>query len=370
MKITFSDLSAQHKDIRRQMAAAINNVIKRGDFILGEDVSLFEREFSKFSQSRFCAGVSSGTAALFLALDALGIGTGDEVIVPAYTYIATAFAVSYTGARPVFVDIDEQTYNIDAAKIESAITRNTKAIIPVHLYGQPADMARIIRIARKYNLKVIEDAAQAHAARVKIYGTWHLVGGIGDVGCFSFYPSKNLGALGDAGMAVCNNEDLYKRLMMLRDCGRVSKYEHAVIGYNSRLDTLQAAILRVKLKKLKQWNARRCKAAGVYNLLFKDVPGIITPFASQICEHVYHCYVIRTPKRDKVVSRLKEKGVSVIIHYPLPLHLQPAYRGLGYKRGDFPVSEKVSGEIVSLPMFPHITSRQIKYVVDTIKGAL
>ncbi len=371
MKIPFADLGAQHQEINKELEQALKRVIKRNDFILGKDVEFFEKEFAQFCNVRYAVGVSSGTAALFLALKSLGIGKDDEIIVPDFTFIATALAVSYTGAKPVFVDIEEDTYNIDAAKIKKSITKNTKAIIPVHLYGQPANMPKILKIAKEYNLGVIEDAAQAHGARIKMAnGKWQMAGSIGDIGCFSFYPSKNLGALGDGGMVVTNNAEIYQKLLMLRDYGRTSKYKHSMIGYNSRLDTLQAAILRVKLKKLKKWNRMRQKAARVYNKFLKDVNGVITPYAAPFLEHVYHVYAIRTKRRDEVFQRLKEKGIGVIIHYPIPLHLQKVYKELGYQKQDFPVAEKVAKEIISLPMFPHIKTSQIKFTADTLKKIL
>jgi dTDP-4-amino-4,6-dideoxygalactose transaminase len=368
LKLQFSDLGAQHRQLKKQIQQALNRVIERGDFILGEDVGLFEKEFAEFCATPYAVGVSSGTAALFLALLSLGIKEGDEVIVPAFTYIATSLAVSYTGAKPVFVDIREDTYNIDTKRIRQSITKNTKAIIPVHLYGQPADMPELSNIAREFNLKIIEDAAQSHGASLKLPdGKWRTTGGIGDIGCFSFYPSKNLGALGDGGMVVTKNEEVYKKLLMLRDYGRVSKYEHALIGYNSRLDTLQAAVLRIKLKKIKAWNTSRQKAADTYNRLLRDVEGIIAPYVADGVKHVYHVYAIRTKKRDELFSRFKEAGIGSVIHYPIPLHLQKAYAGLGYQRGDFPVAEKVAEEIISLPMFPHIKESQIKTVVKVVK---
>jgi dTDP-4-amino-4,6-dideoxygalactose transaminase len=371
MKIPFSDLNAQHKEINSQIDKAIKNVIKRSDFILGEDVGCFEEEFALFCHASYAVGVSSGTEALFLALLSLNIGPGDEVIVPDFTYIATSLAVSYTGARPVFVDIEEDTYNIDINEVKKAISSNTKAIIPVHLYGQPANMPEILKIAKENNLKVIEDAAQAHGASIKMPdGKWQVVGGLGDVGCFSFYPSKNLGALGDGGMVVTNNEEIYKRLLMLRDYGRISKYEHSIIGYNARLDTLQAAILRIKLKKLNSWNKMRQKAANIYNRLLNDVEGVITPYLAPWAEHIYHVYAIRAKSRDALLNRLKDNGVGALIHYPVPLHLQKAYENLGYKRGDFPVSEKIAQEIISLPMYPHIKVAQIKFVAKIIQETL
>ena len=369
--IQFSDLYAQHKEIDKEIKNAISRVIKKSDFILGKEVKLLEKEFAEFSNSRYAVGVSSGTASLFLALVSIGIKYGDEVIVPAFTYIATSFAVSYTGARPVYVDIEEDTYNIDTDKIKKAITKNTKAIIPVHLYGQPANMPQILKIARQHNLKVIEDAAQAHGASIKMSdGKWRIVGSIGDIGCFSFYPSKNLGAMGDGGMITTDNEEVYRKILILRDYGRVSKYEHKAIGYNSRLDTLQAAILRVKLKRIKHWNRMRQKAAGIYNKLLKDIPGLIKPHVSDSVKHVCHVYAIRTKKRDQLLRLFRENGIQVLIHYPIALHLQKAYRNLGYKRGDFPVSEIVARQIISLPIYPHLKENQIKFVVKIIKESL
>ncbi len=368
--IPFSDLGAQHKELKKQINEAIAKVIKRGDFILGEEVKLFENEFAHFCNSRYAVGVSSGTEAIFLALLSLGIGKGDEVIVPAFTYIATALAISYTGAKPVFVDIDEKTYNIDSEEIEKAITKNTKVIIPVHLYGQPANMPAVLQIAKQYNLRVIEDAAQAHGATIKFSGgNEYKTGNMGDIGCFSFYPSKNLGAMGDGGMITTDNEESYKKICMLRDYGRISKYEHTLIGYNSRLDTMQAAILRIKLKRLPKWNKMRQKAAQVYNRLLEDL-NLITPYTDSFVKHVYHVYAVRIKKRDEAHAALKAKDIAAIIHYPIPLHLQKAYQQLSYTKGDFPVSEQVAQEVLSLPMYPHIKEQQIKIVASVLKGAL
>jgi len=368
VKVDFLDFTKQHQEIKKEMDQAINQVIKRGDYILGKEVGIFEKEFAKFCNTRYAVGVSSGTAALFLAAKSLGIEKGDEVIVPAFTYIATALAVSYTGAKPVFVDIEEGTYNIDVSKIKTAITKNTKAIIPVHLYGQPANMPEILKIAREYDLKIIEDAAQAHGAGIKTQkNIWQVVGGIGDIGCFSFYPTKNLGALGDGGMITTNSEEIYKKLLMLRDYGRISKYEHALIGYNSRLDTIQAAILQIKLKKLAAWNKSRQETAQLYNNLLKDIPEVTIPYEGSGIKHAHHVYAIRTPKRDALLQALKSKKISVLIHYPVPLHLQIAYKDLNYKTGDFPVSEKIALEIMSLPIYPLMNKTHVKYVAETIK---
>jgi dTDP-4-amino-4,6-dideoxygalactose transaminase len=354
----FIDLSVQHRELRKEINRAIKEVFRRNDFILGKDVELFEKQFARYCGSKFAVGINSGTNALFLALLALGIGKGDEVIVPVFTYIATALAVSYTGARPVFVDIEEETYNIDVSKIERAITKRTKAIIPVHLYGQLADMQSILKIARQYNLKVIEDAAQAHGATN--------AGSFGDVGCFSFYPSKNLGACGDAGIVVTNKRAVYNRLLMLRDYGRACKYVHKIVGYNARLDTIQAAILRVKLKRLDRYNRLRRKKAALYTKLLSQVKGIVTPV--ELRPHVYHMYVIRAKYRDLLSKKLSKAGVITLIHYPIPLHLQQAYSGLGYRRGDFPTAERLAKEVLSLPMYPHLKDKDIKYISRIIKN--
>lgn len=368
MNVPFIDLKIQHKKIHKELKKAIDEVLNRGDFILGKEVGLFEEEFAGFCRTKYSLGVSSGTAALFLALDSLGIKEGDEVIVPTFTFIATALAVSYTKATPVFVDVDPNSYNIDPEQIKNAITSRTKAIIPVHLYGQPANMAEIMQIAKKHNLKVIEDACQAHGAQLKMAdGKWHQAGSLGDIGAFSFYPSKNLGGLGDGGMITTSNEEIHKKLIILRDCGRVSKYEHELIGYNSRLDTFQAAALRVKLKKINIWNALRIEAANTYANSLKGVHQITTPKVLPNVKHVYHVYALRCQKRDMLLNFLKEKGIGVLTHYNIPLHLQKAYKCLGYKPGDLPVAEKISREIISMPMFPFITKKQIKYVTDSIK---
>jgi dTDP-4-amino-4,6-dideoxygalactose transaminase len=372
MKVPFVDVKAQYKEAKKEINQGIRGVLQRGDFILGADVALFEQEFARFCGSRYAVSVSSGTAALFLALKSLDIGPGDEVIVPVFTFIATAFAISYVGAKPVFVDIRDDTYNIDPAKIVAAVTSRTKAIMPVHLFGQPAEMSRILEIAKTHNLKVIEDTAQAHGARIKTPdGSWKMAGAIADAGCFSFYPTKNVGAFGDGGLVTTNNEEAYKKLLIFRDCGRAgSRYTHPVIGYNSRLDTLQAAILRVKLKHLEAWNTLRQEAAKAYHGYFKGVSGVVTPYLLPGVEHVYHAYAIRLSRRDALADYCKTKNIGTSVYYPLPLHLQGAYRDLGYRTGDFPVAEKVCQEIISLPMYPHIRKAQVKCVVDSVRKFL
>lgn len=368
MKVPFLDLSGQYGEIKKDFDAALNELIKRSDFILGKDVAAFEQAFAAYCKKRFAVGVNSGTDALFLGLKSLGVGPGDEVIVPAFTYIATSLAVNFTGATPVFADIKEDSYDIDPQKISAAITKKTKAIIPVHLYGHPADMQPILEIARASKLKVIEDTAQAHGAQYRMTdGAWQIAGGMGDIGCFSFYPTKNLGAFGDGGMVVTDDEEVHKRLLMLRDYGRRSRYEHVALGYNSRLDTLQAAVLAAKLPHLDKWNELRRSNASLYNKSLKGAKGAITPSEAEGVKHVYHVYGVRVKNRDAVVKELSESGVGVLIHYPIPLHLQEVYRPLGLKNGDFPVAEKVASEIFSMPMFPHLKEEQISFAAETLR---
>ncbi|HAJ56614.1 MAG TPA: hypothetical protein DCL35_02465 [Candidatus Omnitrophica bacterium] len=364
MKIPFTDLGPQFREIKGAANRAFGELVKRGDYILGQDVRDFESSFAGFIGTKHALGVNSGTDALFLGLLGLGIGPKDEVIVPTYTYIASAFAITYTGATPVFVDIEEKTFNIDISKIEKAVTSKTRAIMPVHLYGQSADMRPILRIAKKYGLKVIEDAAQAHGA--EYHGK--KVGCIGDIGAFSFYPTKNLGALGDGGMIVTNDTRLYEKLKKLRDYGRKSKYEHDSMGYNSRLDAVQAIYLNEKLKRLDKWNEKRIQAADIYKKLLKGVGGINLPSEARNNKHIYHVFGIRVKNRDQVLEGLRNCGIEALVHYPVPLHLQDVYKGLGYKQGDFPVAEQVSREIISLPIYPHIKRSQLEYVAKKLKG--
>ena len=363
--IPFVDLKAQYDSIKDEIDNAIQNVLNTTSFIMGEELKKFEVEFARFCDAKYAIGVANGSDALILALRACGIGKGDEVITVPHTFISTTEAISNVGGKVVFVDIDPKTYTIDVTKIEEKINKKTKAIIPVHLYGQPADMDTIMRFAKEYNLKVIEDAAQAHGAEYKR----EKVGSIGDVGCFSFYPGKNLGAYGDAGMVVTNNEEIAEGIKLLRNHGRITKkYEHDIEGYSSRLDNLQAAILRVKLRHLNKWNENRRGNAKKYNELLSNIDGIITPYEADYAKHVYHLYVIRVEKerRDKLRECLKSKDIAAGIHYPIPLHLQPAYKYLGYKRGDFPVTEKASQEIISLPMFAELTGEQIEEIFKAI----
>jgi len=357
--IPFVDLKAQYDSIKDEIDGAIQNVLDNTSFIMGEELEKFEEEFVSFCNTKFTIGVANGSDALILALRACGISKGDEVITVPHTFIATAEAISNVGGKVVFVDIDPKTYTMDVSKIEEKINERTKAIIPVHLYGQPADMDPIMILARKYDLRVIEDAAQAHGAEYK----GEKVGSIGDVGCFSFYPGKNLGAYGDAGMVVTNNEEIAKKVKLFRNHGRITKkYEHEIEGYSSRLDNLQAAILRVKLRYLNKWNESRRRNAKKYNELLINIDGIIIPYEADYAKHVYHLYVIRTENRDKLREELKLKGVATGIHYPIPLHLQPAYSYLGYKYGDFHVTEECSQKILSLPLFAELSKEDINKI--------
>jgi dTDP-4-amino-4,6-dideoxygalactose transaminase len=363
MKVPFLDLRQQYWSIKDEVSAGVQQVMDSCRFVLGENVNSFEKEFASFCGTEYAVGVANGTDALRLALLACGIGKGDEVITAPNTFIATTEAISQTGAKIVFVDINSSTYNIDVFRIEGAINEKTKAIVPVHLFGQPADMNPIMKIARKYNLKVIEDACQAHGAEYK----GKKVGSIGDAGCFSFYPSKNLAAFGDGGLVVSNGNKIAYKMKMLRDHGQIKKYEHLLEGYNSRLDEMQAAILRVKLKRLDEWNKLRRKNASIYNDLLEDVDEVVMPSEAEYAKHVYHLYVIRTHRRDELQDWLKSKGVGTGLHYPIPVHLQKAYEYLGYKEGDFPVTEDCAKQILSLPMFPELTQKEIEKVVTEIK---
>ena len=364
MKVPFIDFSEQYKIIKKEVDAGFKGVFKRGDYILGKDVREFEVNFAKYCGAKYGVGVNSGTDALYVALSALDIGPGDEVILPTFTFIATALCVSYTGAKPVFVDIENDTYNIDPKAVEKAITPQTKVILPVHIYGQAANMDEILALARKHNIKVVEDAAQAHGASYK----GKRIGSIGDIACFSFYPTKSLGGFGDGGMVVTNDEEIYKKCLMLRDYGRQGRYEHKIKGFNSRLDTMQAVVLLAKLKRLDKWNKMRSANASYYGKLFKKIDGIRPPISKSDRTHVYQTYAIRIKNRDKILEGLKSKGIGALIHYPIPLHLQEAYAELGHKRGDFPVSEKLADEVLSLPMFPHMTKKQITYVCESLKN--
>jgi len=363
MNVPLVDLKRQYLSIKREIDEAIQEVIDKSAFIMGENVEQFVNDFATYCGVKYGVGTSSGTTALHLALLACGVTGGDEVITVPYTFIATAEAISQTGARVVFVDIEDRSYTMDPEKVEQAITEKTKAIIPVHLFGHPADMDKIGKIARKYNLVVIEDACQAHGAE---YGG-RKVGGLGDIACFSFYPAKNLGAYGDAGMVVTDDGGLAEKMRLLSNHGCSKKYYHQIEGYNYRLDAIQAAILRVKLRHLEEWTEKRRRNAKLYDELLEGSQ-VGTPVEMEYAKHVYHLYVVKVKNRDKLYLKLKQNGISAAVHYPLPLHLQEAYRYLGYKKGDFPISEACSESLLSLPMFPELTQEEIKRIVNIIKG--
>jgi dTDP-4-amino-4,6-dideoxygalactose transaminase len=368
MVIPLVDLKAQYNSIKQEINQAINEILESGHFILGENVSHLEEEIAQYCGTKYAVGVASGTDALILSLDALEVKGGDEVITTPFTFIATTEAIRRVGARPVFVDIDLKTYNLDVNQIESKITYRTKAILPVHLYGQACDMDSIMNIAKKYNLHVIEDCAQAIGAEYK----GRKVGSIGDVGALSFFPSKNLGAYGDGGMVITNNEEIAKKVRMLRAHGCEKKYYHLIDGYNSRLDELQAAILRVKLHYLNEWNEKRRQNAYYYNKLLNsfDSETIITPFEPNYNKHIYYLYTIRTPHRDILQNTLSSYGISTSVYYPVPLHLQEVYKDMGYKKGDFPIAEQCSKEVLSLPIYPELTKEQIEEIVRKINGCV
>ena len=362
MQINFVDLNKQYNLIKPEIDDAIQRVIKNSSFIGGEEVSAFEEEFARYCDAHYCAGVNSGTDALQFICMALGIKEGDEVILPVNTFIATALGVSSMGAKPVFVDCEDGTYNIDTKKIEEKITSRTKAIIAVHLYGQPAEMDSIISIAQKHKLYVIEDACQAHGAFYKD----RRVGTFGIASAFSFYPGKNLGAYGDGGAVITNDADMTEKIKKLREYGQEKKYVHTERGTNSRLDGLQAAILRVKLRHLDGWNEKRRNVAACYYDNLKDLQ-IKLPVTMADRNHVYHLFVIETDNRDELLQYMSRKEVFCGIHYPIPLHLQGAYRELGYKAGDFPVSERSASRILSLPVYPELKEEEINYVKTVIK---
>jgi dTDP-4-amino-4,6-dideoxygalactose transaminase len=367
LSVPFVDLKAQYTLIKDEIDEAIARVVQNTSFVMGPQVAAFEKAFAEYLGARFCIGVNSGTAALQLALMACGIGQGDEVIAPSFTFFATAEAVSVLGAKPVFVDIDPVSYTIDTSQVEAAITPRTRAIIPVHLYGQAADLDPILEIARRHDLRVIEDAAQAHGAEYKA----KRVGALGDAGCFSFYPSKNLGAYGEAGAVVTNDEELAQQLRLLRDHGSTSKYAHAIVGYNFRMEEIQAAVLNVKLRHLDHWNHQRHECASVYNEVLRGC-GLVLPREMEYARHVYHIYAVQSEMRDELQKQLTAAGIQTGVHYPIPIHLQPAYASLGDKSGDLPVTEQLSKSVLSLPMFPELREdqqRHIANVVRTIGGA-
>lgn len=368
MNVPFVDLKEQYSAIRHQLEPALQDVFRDTAFILGKYVARFEQEFAAFCGVRHAIGVNSGTDAITLTLKAMNLGPGDEIITAANTFIATAEAIVHAGCKPVFVDISQDTYNLNPHELEEKITPKTKAIIPVHLYGQPADLEAIMQVARRHNLLVIEDAAQAHGAQY--HG--RRVGSIGDAACFSFYPSKNLGAYGDGGAIVTNDDSLALKIRHLRDHGSVQKYQHEMVGYNSRLDALQAVVLSVKLKYLDQWNAMRARNAHLYNELLSEIPGVVTPQVLPDVQHVYHLYVIRLTRgdRNRLQAHLKAHGIETGIHYPQPVHLTKAFAHLGYREGDFPIAERCARAILSLPMYPELRAEQIEHVAQEIQSFL
>jgi dTDP-4-amino-4,6-dideoxygalactose transaminase len=372
MEVPFLDLKIQYKSIKEEVLKEIHSVLDNTSYILGKYVSNFENEFASIHNSKYCFGVSSGTDGNHLVLWALGINPRDEIIIPVNTFIATAWGATLCGATPVFVDCDPESYNINPQHIEAVITPKTKAIVAVHLYGQPADMDNLRTIANKYNLHLVEDCAQAHLSEYK----GKKVGGLGIASSFSFYPGKNLGAYGEAGAVVTNNDDIANKVKMMRDHGSHQKYSHLSFGHNYRMEAIQGAVLGIKLKYLEQWTEGRRRVASKYNQLLKDVEEIRLPKELPSSKHVYHLFVVqveagqsesRNIKRDNLQKYLSENGVSTGLHYPIPLHLQPCFNYLNYKKGDFPIAEKLAEQGLSLPMFPELTDTQIEYVCDKIK---
>ncbi len=365
-QVPFLDLKAHHAPRRAEFLAAIGEVIDSGAFAGGPFVAKFEQDFAAFCDTPFAIGVGNGTDAIWLALLALGVGPGDEVITVPNTFMATAEAISYCGAFPVFVDIDRQTYTMNPAQLEAAISNRTRAIVPVHLFGQIADMDPILEIANRHGIPVVEDACQAHGAEYK----GRKAGSLGAAGCFSFYPGKNLGAFGEGGAVVTSNEDLKQKIQALRDHGQSRKYHHSMIGWNARLDGIQGAVLRLKLEHLAENNDRRRAHARAYTQALSSVDGLITPHEAAHGRHVYHLYVIRVAERDRVLADLSDRGVQCGIHYPIPVHLQEAYQSLGFQRGSMPVAERCAEESLSLPMFPELTEEQIDLVVREVRNCV
>ncbi len=362
MKVDFIDLKKQYSEIKDEIDQAVQKVLNNASFILGQEVADFEKNFSDYCNTKHCIGTSSGFDSLYLSMKALGIGLGDEVITTTYSFIATALSISRCGANPVFVDCNESDFNINVDNIESAITKKTKAIIPVHLYGQSADMDPILELAKKYNLYIIEDACQAHGAEYK----GKKAGSIGKVGCFSFYPSKNLGAYGDAGAITTNDSALAEKIRILRDCSQNKKYNSALKGDNCRLDSIQAAVLDVKLKYIDKWNEQRRKNADIYSKLLQG-SNIITPFEKDNVKHVYHLYTIKSSMRDNLKKKLESRGISTRIYYSIPIHLQKTYKDSKYKRGTLKIAEKCSSSVLSLPIFPELKKNEIEFIAENIK---
>ena len=362
VKVPFLDLKAQYRSIKPEIDAAIQKVLDSTQFVLGDEVAAFEREFAEYGGAKHGIAVNSGTSALHLAMLAAGIGPGDEVITVPNTFVATVAAVRYAGARAVYVDIDPARFTMDPARVEAAIGPRTKAILPVHLYGQPADMDPILEIARRRGLLVVEDAAQAHGARYQ----GRPVGSLGDLACFSFYPGKNLGAYGEGGIVLTSNDEYAKKIRMLRDWGQERKYQHLLAGYNYRMEGMQGAILRVKLRHLERWTEARRAHAARYAALLADC-GVGIPVEAPGARHVWHVYAVRTRERDPIMKALGEQGIQSGIHYPIPVHLQPAYADPAYARGSFPHAERAADEVTSLPMFPELTEEQLQLVAGALR---
>jgi len=362
--IPFVDLKTQYGSIKDEINEAVMRTLDSGQFVLGSEVAAFEKEFAAFCGTGHAVAVNSGTSALHLALLAAGIGPGDEVITVSFTFVATTAAILYTGATPVFVDVDPLSYTMDASRIEERITGRTKAILPVHIHGQPADMDAIVAIAGRHGLIVIEDAAQAHGAEYK----GRRAGGIGDMGCFSFYPSKNLGACGEGGLVTTGNPDHLRTLRMLRDWGQEKKYHHVMKGYNYRMEGIQGAVLRVKLRHLDAWTEARRAYAAMYDLALAGA--VALPRVMPGARHVYHVYSIRTPQRNALQEKLAARGIATNIHYPVPVHLQPAYADRGYKAGDFPVAEQIAREVISLPLYPEMPREHVEIVARAVRECL
>ena len=360
--IPFFDATQQYQQLKKEIDAEIAGVFRNGRFILGPQVEAFEAEFAAYCGARFAVGLANGTEAIALALAACDIGPGDEVITAANTSVFTALAISMVGAQPRFADIDPSTYTLDPSQLEASLSPRTRAIIPVHLYGQPADMSSIVAVARQHSLYIVEDACQAHGAKYR----GQRVGSIGHLGAFSFYPTKNLGAYGDGSVAVTSDAALAEKLRWLRDGGRADRYRHVVRGYNSRLDEIHAAVLRVKLRYLDEWNESRRALAALYSQTLEDT-SVMIPVEASYAEHVYHLYVIRSRARDTLHRYLADCGIQTHMHYPIPVHLQPAFAGLGYPSGSFPESERACDEVLSLPMFPELREEQVAMVCETLK---
>ena len=366
MKVPFLDLNAHHAPHLAEFKSAISDVIDSNAFAGGPYVAAFEKDFAAYCNCQHAIGLGSGTEALWLVLRACGIGAGDEVITVPSTFMATAEAITYCGATPVFVDVDERTYTMDPAGLTAALTKRTKAIIPVHLFGQPADMDPILAFARAHGLLVIEDAAQAHGAEYK----GQRAGSLGDAGCFSFYPGKNLGAFGEAGAVVTNDDELQEKIKVLRDHGQTRKYHHTMVGWNCRMDGIQGAILRIKLKHLERGNQLRRTHALRYRKALENTEGVVTPLEAEYAKHVYHIFAIRVQERDEVMQLLEQKGIGCGVHYPIPVHRQKAYEHLGYPEGSFPIAEATAAEFLSLPMFPELTPGQVDLVAQAVKESI